>query len=161
MPSRLSTRRTSEPAVERLARARYLSLRTFRRDGRAVDVPVWFVLDDGRLWFRTKSDTAKVRRIERNASVEVRASDWRGRATTADGLHGTARVLAGEEAEQANRRLHRRYGWKWNSFPLVQIPGTNTVKMELSWKQRWHHLRSTSLWPGSCIVEVTLDTRAS
>jgi len=138
----------------------YLSLRTFRADGSAVDVPIWFVADGDRVWFRTKSSTAKVRRISRNPTVEVRPCDWKGRPLGTTVVRATAHRLEGEPAEHANQRLHRRYGWKWNSVPLVRLPGTNTVKMSLTRRQWWQHLRATSLWPESCIIELTLEGAA-
>lgn len=143
------------PALDDLRTAgRYASLRTFRRDGSPVDTPVWFEVDGDRLWFRTKRDTAKVRRLAVDPVVELRHCDWRGRTGTGPVLRGTARILGDHEAEEANRRLAARYGWQWTTVPLVRIPGTGTVPMRIGWRARWERVRATELWPESCIVEV-------
>ena len=66
-----------------LRQARYARLRTFRRDGSPVDCPVWFAAspDGSTVWFRSKTDTAKVRRLRRDPRVELTPADWRGRVT--------------------------------------------------------------------------------
>ena len=41
----------------------YLSLATFRRDGREVATPVWFAEGDGAVWVFTAGDSGKVKRL--------------------------------------------------------------------------------------------------
>jgi PPOX class probable F420-dependent enzyme len=135
---------------------RFVALRTRRRDGTPVDTPVWFEIDGARLWFRTKRDTAKVHRIGADPLVELRACDWRGRTRPGQVVEGIAAVLAGDEAAAANRRLAARYGWQWTTVPLVRIPGTGTVRMDLGWRDRWERVKATEVWPESCIVEVAV-----
>ena len=47
-------------AFDALARENYISLTTFRRNGRAVATPVQFVIDGERLLVYTKATTGKV-----------------------------------------------------------------------------------------------------
>lgn len=44
----------TEHALDALRRSRYALLRSRRRDGTAVDTPIWFVLQGRTLFFRTK-----------------------------------------------------------------------------------------------------------
>mgnify|MGYP000473367737 CR=1 FL=1 len=63
-----------------LAREKYVSLTTFRRDGSPVATPVWIAaLDDGRLAFTTDPSSWKVKRVRRNATVELRPCTVRGK----------------------------------------------------------------------------------
>ena len=47
--------------IDALARAKYLSLTTFKRDGSAVATPVWLVREDDALLVITQGSSAKVR----------------------------------------------------------------------------------------------------
>src|SRR4051794_10077287 len=50
---------------------KYALLVTFRRNGRAIPTPIWFGLNGENLYVRTEADSAKVKRIRRNADVLV------------------------------------------------------------------------------------------
>ena len=47
--------------TERLGRAQYVSLATFRRDGRQVRTPVWVAPHEGRLYVFSECDAGKVK----------------------------------------------------------------------------------------------------
>jgi PPOX class probable F420-dependent enzyme len=49
-----------------LDRHKYLSLVTYRRDGRGVTTPVWFVTEGGRLFVYTEEATGKAKRLRRD-----------------------------------------------------------------------------------------------
>ena len=94
-----------------LARERYISLTTFKRDGSTASTPVWVVSDDGRrLLVWTGADTWKVKRIGRDARVRVTPSDARGR-TRGESLDGTARLLGPDAAAIVEPLLRRKYGF--------------------------------------------------
>src|SRR6201998_1807546 len=116
-----------QQALDELGHARYALLRSFRRDGAAVDTPSWFGLDGNALLFRTKVGP-KTRRLATRRDVELTACDYRGGvhpgATT---VAGRATVLSGADAERANRVLRKRYGWQWNIVPLIKDSGVTNV----------------------------------
>jgi PPOX class probable F420-dependent enzyme len=58
--------------------AKYINLRSYKRDGGAVDTPVWVATLDGKLVFFTLRETFKVKRIRRNPRVQVARCDVRG-----------------------------------------------------------------------------------
>jgi uncharacterized protein len=91
-----------------LAGSKYLSLTTFRKNGAAVDTPIWFAERDGRLYFMTRNDSWKYRRIRNNPQVKVAPCTIRGKVT---GPHsaGRARVLSEGEWPQAKAVLCRKY----------------------------------------------------
>lgn len=57
--------------IDRLAKERFVSLRTFRDNGDAVDTPVWPVQHEGELLVFTPSDSGKLKRIRHNKHVQV------------------------------------------------------------------------------------------
>ena len=88
---------------------KYLNLETFKRDGRGVKTPVWFVLrEDGAFYVYTEAESWKVKRIRRNPSVRVAPCDMRGNVTGA-WQDGMAQIVSGEEEKVANRLLDRKY----------------------------------------------------
>lgn len=142
--------------MDSLRASRYAQLRTYRRDGRPVDTPIWFHLDGTTLVFRTKIGP-KTKRIANDPRVELRVCDYKGRVPdAAPAVTGQAVVLSGGEAENANRQLRARYGWQYNLVPLLHLPGVKNVDASLPLREKWQRLRNPNLWPESAIVRVDL-----
>jgi PPOX class probable F420-dependent enzyme len=103
------------PDTAPLARAKYVSLTTFRRDGTPVSTPVWNVAhrDDTGDGFActTGANSGKVKRLRNDDRIEVAPCDVRGRvAPDAPHYAGTARVVdPGEEFGRIERAVMRRY----------------------------------------------------
>jgi PPOX class probable F420-dependent enzyme len=92
--------------------ATYVSLRSFKRDGGAVDTPVWVAPLDGRLVVFTLRASWKVKRIRRNPRVELARCSMRG--TVSGPWHaGTCRIVD-DPAEEARgyAALDAKYGWQ-------------------------------------------------
>ena len=94
------------------ARDRYVSLATFRRDGREVRTPVWIAGEAGRYYVFSEGDAGKVKRIRANGRARVAACSATGRLQS-EWSEARARVV-GDRAEIATayRHLHRKYGWQ-------------------------------------------------
>ena len=79
------------PAVtEALARARYMYVTTYSREGKPGTVPTWLWPHEGDVYFTTRRDSLKARRIRANGrvTVHVGAKDgpaFEGRAEWIDG----------------------------------------------------------------------------
>lgn len=65
-------------------------------------------------------------------------------------------MLSGADAQQANRLLHRRYGWQWNIVPLLKIPGVTNVHRNLGLREKLRRARNPEVWPDSAIVRIDL-----
>jgi PPOX class probable F420-dependent enzyme len=101
-----------------LAKQRYVSVTTFRRDGTQRSVPVWVVSDDGdRLLVRTGAQTHKVKRIRRDPRVHVAPADYRGREL-GPRVEARARVLGPEAEGIVTELLRRKYGWQLRVLEL-------------------------------------------
>lgn len=141
---------------EELHDTRYALLRSFRRDGSAVDTPIWFALDGDTVVFRTKIGP-KTRRVALRPDVVLVPCDYRGRRRpSAAPVAGHATILSGDEAEAANRILRARYGWQWTVIPMIRVPGVTNVHRDLPLREKLRRVRSRTLWPDSAIVAVAL-----
>ncbi len=92
--------------------SRYLSLATFRRNGREVRTPVWLAKVDARYYLFSEGKAGKVKRIRANGRARLAACDLRGRVT-GDWLDARGRIV--EEAaliERAYAALRKKYGWQ-------------------------------------------------
>ena len=97
-------------ALARLDHESYLNLATFRRSGVAVETPVWFAAQAGRLYVFSEGDAGKVKRLRANPEIRVAACGVRG------GLKGPwhsgrgRRIQDPAAIEAAYRALRRKYG---------------------------------------------------
>lgn len=143
--------------LQDLTAAQYALLSSYRRDGTAVDTPIWFGLDGNTLLFRTKVGP-KTRRLTSRPDVELIPCDYRGRVQQgATAVSGHATILSGADAELGNRLLHRRYGWQWNIVPLLKIPGVTNVHRDLPLREKFRRARDRTVWSDSAIVRVQLE----
>lgn len=102
--------------VGTLAKERYISLTTYKRDGTPVSTPVWVVSDDGdRLLVWSAKKTWKVRRVRRDPRVLVAPSNFRGRER-GDRLPARARVIPDPGIDGL---LRRKYGWQKRALDLL------------------------------------------
>jgi uncharacterized protein len=83
-------------------------LRTRKRNGEWVGTPVNVAVDGDRAYFGTAASTAKVKRLRNFDEVEVAPCSFRGRPR-GPALSARARLLEGEEAVAAERRLRAKY----------------------------------------------------
>ena len=97
-------------ALARLDRESYLNLATFRRNGAAVETPVWFATHAGRLYVFSEGDAGKVKRLRANPDIRVAACGVRG------GLKGPWHPGRGRRIQNpaaiaaAYQALRRKYG---------------------------------------------------
>ena len=95
-----------------LATARYMSLKSFKRDGSSVATPVWFAPHSSRLYVFSAADAGKVKRIRNNGTVEIAPCGIYG-ALLGSWQPARARLLTETgDCEAAHRALRSRYGWQ-------------------------------------------------
>ncbi len=87
---------------------KYVSLKTFRKNGAGVATPVWFGEDAGKLYVMTRSDMGKTKRIRNNSQVKVAPCTIRGTVTGAEFV-ATARILPPEDHARARQTINRKY----------------------------------------------------
>ena len=90
----------------------YISVRSYKRDGGAVDTPVWCAPLDGKLVLFTLRESYKVKRVARNPRVQVAKCDVRG-TLLGPWFEGSCSAVtdAAHEA-RAYAALREKYGMK-------------------------------------------------
>ena len=118
----------------KIAKYKYINLTTFRRDGSAVDTPVWFALspDQRTLYVWTRGESYKVKRLRRNPACRVQPCDVTGRKSMGPEFEGSAKILEESEAGHAIRRLAKKYWtfWLFYGFSFLR-PKRYTVFLEI------------------------------
>jgi uncharacterized protein len=94
--------------VARVFRGRCLSITSYKRDGRGVATPVWFVSRDGRLLVETDASSGKVKRIRRNPQVRIAACTASGRLRGKQML-AVAEILPDSEISAVERLIAAKY----------------------------------------------------
>ena len=92
--------------------APYISLATFRKDGRKVATPVWAAPLDGDLVMFSDPDAGKVKRLRNSSDAEIAVCDFRGKLL---GQWVGAQAWLMDEAEATQKAaisLREKYGWQ-------------------------------------------------
>ena len=87
---------------------KYISLKTFRKNGVGVATPVWFGEEDGKLYVMTRTTWGRAKRIRNNPQVRVAPCTIRGKVTGPE-FPATARILPPDEHSRARQTINRKY----------------------------------------------------
>jgi hypothetical protein len=120
-----------------IADANYVSLRTFRKTGVAVDTPVWFAVSGDSLVVTTNRDLGKVKRIRHTSDVELRECTMRG--VVADDAPMVLTTASIEDSDEARAELHAallaKYGFMYRmmtfSWPFSKPKEPTSVLIRL------------------------------
>ena len=118
---------------EHLRDHKYCLLVTYKRSGEAVPTPVWFGLDDGKLYARSEAAVAKVKRIRNDPRVRVAPCTVRGKPLGPP-AEGRARVLEQpSDEEEAEAALRANYGLGRRVYEGAGgVLGAETVYLEIT-----------------------------
>ncbi len=122
--------------LDKLDRAPYISLATFKRNGDAVKTPVWFAGRDGKFYVFTEAKAWKVKRLSRDDRIRVAACSVRGKVY-GEWLEGRGRVIDDAQTiDAANQALQEKYGWQMTLVNLSsrifgRIDGRAMLELEL------------------------------
>ena len=120
-----SARPDQPAAAAPVFRGRYLSITSYKRDGRGVATPVWFVQRDGRLLVQTGASSGKVKRVRRDPRILVAVCSASGRLR-GEQVRAVAEVLPGSETVAAERLIADKY-----RFDLIIIRPLRFVQARL------------------------------
>jgi uncharacterized protein len=121
------------PTFADLAKAQYLLLTTFTKDGRPKPVPIWAAADGDRLLVITEGKSWKVKRIRNTPRVTLATCTMRGRPTS-EAVEGTAAILDKSQTSAVYDAIGRRYGIVgkvFNLFSKMRGGMDNNVGLEL------------------------------
>ena len=103
-----AARRGSAAAAAPVFRGRYLSITSYKRDGRGVATPVWFVQRDDRILVQTDAASGKVKRIRRDPRVQVAVCTASGRLR-GEQVRAVAEILPDSEIAAVERLIADKY----------------------------------------------------
>jgi PPOX class probable F420-dependent enzyme len=92
-----------------VAKARYILLTTFTKDGRPKPTAIWAAPDGDRLLVITEADSWKVKRIRNTPRVTVAVCDSRGNPKS-EAVDATAAILDTSETVEVYQAIGARYG---------------------------------------------------
>jgi PPOX class probable F420-dependent enzyme len=112
--------------------ARYVSLTTYRRDGRAVPTPVWIAADGDALLVTTPSGSGKVKRLRNDSRVQLAPCGRFGQARpSAPVVDGWCEILGPDtDHSDAVDRFRDKYGPEYRAF--VAMEGTDRVILRVT-----------------------------
>jgi PPOX class probable F420-dependent enzyme len=84
--------------ISQLTGVKYINLETYRKDGRSVRTPVWFIDFRDRIYVRTDANSGKIRRIVNNQNVRIAPCDIRGKINS-NWIKGKARIEKEDDIE--------------------------------------------------------------
>ena len=106
------------------AREFYVSLATYRRDGREVCTPVWIAAADGAFYVFSAPAAGKVKRIRLNSKARLAACTVRGKVTGPWRAASARLVEDSVSRARALAALRAKYGWQmWLADILSKIGG--------------------------------------
>lgn len=121
------------PTFADLAKAQYILLTTFTKDGKPKPTPIWAALEKDRLLVITQEKSWKVKRIRNTPRVTLATCTMSGRPTSA-AVEGTAVILDKSQTGAVYDAIGKRYGIVgkvFNLFSKLRGGMENNVGLEL------------------------------
>jgi uncharacterized protein len=124
------------PSFADIAKAQYVLLTTFTKDGRPKPTPVWAALDSkggDRLLVISEEKAWKVKRIRNTPRVTLAVCDIRGRPKS-EAIEATAAILDKSQTGAVYDAIGREYGLVgrvFNLFSKLRGGVQNNVGLEL------------------------------
>ncbi|HTX94249.1 MAG TPA: PPOX class F420-dependent oxidoreductase [Mycobacterium sp.] len=121
------------PTFADLAKAQYILLTTFTKDGKLKPTPIWAAADGDRLLVITGEKSWKVKRIRNTPRVTLATCTMQGKPTS-DAVAGTAAVLDKSYTPAVYDAIGKRYGIVgkvFNFFSKLRGGMENNVGLEL------------------------------
>jgi hypothetical protein len=105
--------------TQQFTTAKFLSIETYRKSGKAMPTPVWFAEIDGRYYFQTQKNAGKVKRIRNNAACRIAPCTQNG-TITGEWIEARAEVVTDTPAAlAAQQALLKKYGLLKRVFDLM------------------------------------------
>ena len=95
--------------ISQFLNQKYINIETYRKNGEAVQTPVWFVIDGGTICIRTDMKSGKVKRARNNPHIRISPCNARGQPN-GKWIVAEMRMASTSESERANQLLKQKYG---------------------------------------------------
>jgi PPOX class probable F420-dependent enzyme len=105
--------------LKQFEKQQYIALETFRKNGRGVKTPVWFVQDEETLLVWTEAGSGKAKRIRSDGTVRVAPSTGSGEPVS-EWLPARAQADESSQAiKQVEKLMKKKYGIMFNIFGFL------------------------------------------
>ncbi len=94
--------------LETFEKAKYINIQTYKKNGQPISTPVWFIIKDNKIFFRTIHNSGKIKRIRNNNNVNFALCDIRGKIK-GEWFEGLAKI----ENDSDNKilsQINKKYG---------------------------------------------------
>ena len=95
--------------INQFDNAKYLNLETFKKSGKSVATPVWFVIENDIFFVLTRAGTGKVKRLRNNSNVRISPCNFRGQLK-GKWVIGIASLKDPDEYSQIINSRNKKYG---------------------------------------------------
>lgn len=109
----------NENKLTQFSNQQCINLETYKKSGKAVQTPVWFVEHNGALYVDTSAKSGKVKRLHSNPHVRLVPCEFRGQ-TKGEWVEGEARFADEDESKTANNLLRGKYGLQMKFTVFLQ-----------------------------------------
>lgn len=99
---------SSNNFISELSEKKYINVETYRKNGQSVRTPVWFVVFNSKIYFRTDSNSGKVKRIMNNQNVRIAGCDLLGNIKT-EWIKANAKIAKEVDHETVNSLINKKY----------------------------------------------------
>lgn len=108
--------------VNALGAARFIALTTFKKNGDAVQTPMWVAQEDDRLIMFTPQESGKAKRLRSNRHVTLVPSGRLGKVRASEKpVKGTAEVVTEPlEVKRLQELIRRKYGIEYRLVMLLE-----------------------------------------
>lgn len=94
-----------------LEKHKYVNLETYKKNGQAVQTPVWFMISNNTILVQTMKTTGKIKRIRNNQKIRVMPCGIRGEPK-GEWIEGTAKLADDAKIQEIARLRAKKYGFK-------------------------------------------------
>mgnify|MGYP003906813121 CR=1 FL=1 len=115
-----------------LSKFKYITIETFRKNGAGVRTPIWFIIYQGLIYFRTDVNSGKVKRIRNNPHVRIAPCDIRGNLK-GNWFDGKVKFADSAESSITYSMIDKKYGFITTLIRIFnKIRRTNPVVIAIS-----------------------------
>jgi PPOX class probable F420-dependent enzyme len=121
------------PTFDDIAKAKYILLTTFTKDGTPKPTAIWAAPDGDRLLLMTEEDSWKIKRIRNTPRVTLAICDARGKPKS-EPIEAVATVLDKSEAPAVIQAVNKRYGilgWGFGLYMKLRGLDKKSVGVEV------------------------------
>jgi PPOX class probable F420-dependent enzyme len=101
----------SEDKLSQLSEVKYINIETYRKNGLGVRTPIWFIIHQGLIYFRSDEKSGKVKRLRNNPHVKIAPCDIRGNVK-GEWFDGKIYFANSAETSIAYSMINKKYGMK-------------------------------------------------